>query len=213
MVSVVYMHKISRADLRNNRHVLFIFGDNDLRKGFGGQAGEMRGEPNSWGVRVKRLPEMGESAFYSDWDYAENKRKITEDLDKIQTLIRERPFSVVVIPANGIGTGRAQLRMHAPQTANFLDETFVKYGYLNGVTQTDRERDCGEEIEARELYKAGIVKHDDQVRKEILERFCDLFWEKGLTGNKSKDTNRIGEIIRAIRNHDRKTQNTGKEVK
>lgn len=47
--------RIYRADLAMNPKVLYVFGDNLERKGFGGQAYEMRGEPNAFGIATKRL--------------------------------------------------------------------------------------------------------------------------------------------------------------
>jgi hypothetical protein len=56
---------ITRDDLRANPNVLYLFGDNERREGLGGQAKEMRGEPNAIGVRTKASPSKHETAF---WD-------------------------------------------------------------------------------------------------------------------------------------------------
>ena len=47
---------ITREELQRHPELIFVFGDNMLRKGFGGQAKEMRGEPNAVGVPVKWRP-------------------------------------------------------------------------------------------------------------------------------------------------------------
>ena len=41
---VVRQKRIVRAELQANPHVLYLFGDNDQRDGYGGQAAEMRDE-------------------------------------------------------------------------------------------------------------------------------------------------------------------------
>lgn len=131
-MNAIYLDHITRNDVRNNRHLLFIFGDNDARAGFGGQAKEMRGEINSHGIRVKKLPEMGMNAFYTDIEYNENIRKIKTDVDGIMWLVKNEACQGLVIPSAGIGTGFAQLANRAPKTAKFLDDLFKSYDLLNG---------------------------------------------------------------------------------
>lgn len=134
-MEVLYLSHITRADVKNNPHVLFIFGDNDERKGYGGQAAEMRGEPNARGIRVKKSPSMNCNAFYSDKEYDTNIHKIMEDLGIINILMRglTRHYEVIVIPANGVGTGLASLNEKAPRTFKFLCDLMRDYGYKNGV--------------------------------------------------------------------------------
>jgi hypothetical protein len=47
---------IYRRDLRANPESLYLFGDNTKRVGIGGQAREMRGEPNAVGIATKNAP-------------------------------------------------------------------------------------------------------------------------------------------------------------
>ncbi len=46
-----------------------MFGDNLVCRGLGGQAKEMRGEPNAVGYPTKRRPSMTSSAFFDDGDF------------------------------------------------------------------------------------------------------------------------------------------------
>jgi hypothetical protein len=50
-------------DARRNRDCLFVFGDNDARQGFAGQA-VIRGEPNAIGLTTKRIPSHVAHAYY-----------------------------------------------------------------------------------------------------------------------------------------------------
>ena len=75
---VIYQHRIFRKDLKNNPTVLYLFGDNRLRKGLGGQAREMRGEPNALGIRTKKVPNNHPLSFLSDDEYEKN----TNDIEK-----------------------------------------------------------------------------------------------------------------------------------
>ena len=58
------MRNISRAYVRANRDKLFLFGDNLERRGFGGQAAAMRGEPNAVGIPTKKKPSYAGDAFF-----------------------------------------------------------------------------------------------------------------------------------------------------
>ncbi len=48
------MDYITREIVRDNPKKIFVFGDNDERDGFGGQAGQMRGEKNSIGIQQRK---------------------------------------------------------------------------------------------------------------------------------------------------------------
>lgn len=63
---------ITREMVQANRHKIFLFGDNLLRRGLGGQAREMRGERNAVGIPVKNRPSMTEGSFFSDVHYRSN---------------------------------------------------------------------------------------------------------------------------------------------
>ncbi len=105
-----YRDHITREMLRAEPEKLFVFGDNFQRKGFGGQAKEMRGEPNAIGIPTKTEPTMKDQAFLSDdmseaWGVFSGKA--------ITTLLAFD--GVIVWPKAGIGTGLAQLPKRAPR--------------------------------------------------------------------------------------------------
>jgi hypothetical protein len=100
---------IKRQDLRNNRDKLYIFGDNLSRVGYGGQAKEMRGEPNAVGIPTKAHPGL----YLSD----------AADLPRLAICLRQHfadliaalyQGKTIVLPADGIGTGLADLQNQAP---------------------------------------------------------------------------------------------------
>jgi len=116
---VIRQKYIRRTDVRAHPDWLYVFGDNDARVGFGGQAYEMRGEPNAVGVRTKADPGtvIGRS-YWSDDNYAENCRKVDEDLVRVRDYLANG--GTVVIPEDGIGTGHAALGRFAPKTLNYV---------------------------------------------------------------------------------------------
>jgi len=100
-----YQPYIKRSDLQINKGFIFVFGDNDQRSGFGGQAKEMRGEPNAIGIRVKKRPSLDTGSFY------------TEDLNHLEIISKNK---IIVFPSSGIGTGFANLKISAPRTFDYL---------------------------------------------------------------------------------------------
>jgi hypothetical protein len=106
---------ISRSDLQANPNTLFVFGDNMQRKGRKGQAAEMRGEPNAVGIPTKWLPATTEDAYFSDdaWRSHEVKSAIEEAFKKLEAHLASGRD--VVLPADGIGTGLAELPTRAPK--------------------------------------------------------------------------------------------------
>jgi len=128
---VIYKQYIKRSDLQTNKESIFIFGDNDQRSGFGGQAKEMRGEPNAVGIRVKKYPSMNANAFYKDLEYKNNIIKIDEDINNLEKLAYNK---TIVFPSNGIGTGMAKLNITAPKTFNYLTlQLKQKFNINNGI--------------------------------------------------------------------------------
>lgn len=121
---------ITRNDLRMNPDWLFVFGDNLQRRGRGGQAREMRGEPNAVGIPTKRAPSMDRRAFFSDADYAEVEPFVSEAFERIEEHLALN--KIVVLPTKGIGTGLALLEFHAPEInamiQNCIEDLIERYG-------------------------------------------------------------------------------------
>jgi hypothetical protein len=130
---VIYQKRIFREDLKANPQALYLFDDNDQRTGLGGQAKEMRGEPNAAGIRTKKAPGINDTSYYSDREYSDNVHKINEDLAPMRTALLDR--RVVVIPLDGFGTGLAALKEKAPRTFAFLQTRIAEVIKLCDVTR------------------------------------------------------------------------------
>lgn len=102
-----------RAHVRMVPNILVIFGDNVRGKGYGGQAGACRDEPNVLGIPVKWKPEKHVAACFTDRDIAEVGPPI-EKCFKVaeETLLRGQD---VAYPFYGVGSGRALLESFAPK--------------------------------------------------------------------------------------------------
>lgn len=115
---IFYMEKITRKDLRNNPNVLFVFGDNCERRGYGGLAKECRDEPNAVGIRTKYLPEKSNEAYFSDDDYHTVVEMIDDDFHPVvQKLARG---GIVVFPTAPLGSGLSAMPSKCPRLFTFL---------------------------------------------------------------------------------------------
>jgi hypothetical protein len=120
---IVFVNMIHRHDCKAEPEARFVFGDNTTRRGLGGQAAEMRGEPNSIGVCTKRTPGMVTSSFFSDMALADW-AIMKEDLKQVaQALEEDRK---VYVPSGGLGTERAMLPQRAPRMYRYLYNWFNK---------------------------------------------------------------------------------------
>lgn len=112
---VIFQKLIRRADLQANPDVLFAYGDNMRRTGLGGQAFEMRGEPNAIGIPTKWRPSRAEWDFFKnrDWhEHPEIKREIDHAFNDLEHFLLNG--GTIVLPEDGIGTGLAELPVRAP---------------------------------------------------------------------------------------------------
>ena len=110
-----YRDYITRLMLRAEPTTLFVFGDNLMRRGLGGQAKEMRGEPNAVGIPTKVSPNMSEAAFLSDRDFYVWSEEAGPNICRL--------FShegTIIWPKAGIGTGLAQLKRRSPLIWNTI---------------------------------------------------------------------------------------------
>lgn len=119
---------ITREYVREHPDKIFLFGDNLLRVGYGGQARAMRGEPNAIGIPTKKKPSYTEDSFFSDIEFEQNKAAIDQAFSE---LLRRKKASVIVFSTFGLGTGRAELRDRAPKTFEYLEERLAELGHLD----------------------------------------------------------------------------------
>lgn len=118
---IEYRKYITRKQLQKEPEKLFVFGDNLIRRGFGGQAKEMRGEPNAVGIPTKKLPLMTPNAFFTYEDMPIFLEHVKENEERLRNF-----KGVIVWPWYGVGTGRARLRTKA----------FSIYEYINNLRKS-----------------------------------------------------------------------------
>lgn len=118
-ITIEKMDWITREIVQANPNKVFLFGDNLMRVGMGGQAAAMRGEPNAFGIATKVTPGMKDEDFFSDEKIGLYKFLISLDFIRAIYGAKTRE-SVIVIPTDGLGTGLAEMPTRSPQLFKFL---------------------------------------------------------------------------------------------
>lgn len=109
MTLLKYQDFIERSDLRDNPEDVFVFGDNLTGTGYGGQAEQMRGEPNAVGIPTKRSPYQ----YLNDKDFWDLISIYTTRFKFLHKAIDDG--RIVVWPSDGIGTGLSKLKKKSPR--------------------------------------------------------------------------------------------------
>lgn len=119
--NLIRLKHITRDMVRAEPHTLWVFGDNMARKGLGGQAAAMRGEPNAVGVPTKWAPTNEPAAFFRDTDLDD--LAVHGAIDAAFRTLRRalEEGRAVVIPQDGLGTGLARLPQRAPRIAAYIE--------------------------------------------------------------------------------------------
>lgn len=135
---IIKQKMIYRSDLRANPQILYIFGDNLMREGIGGQAKEMRGEPNAFGIATKRRPQHGHFADYMHDNQEDAWNAVNADflaLRKKCATVHDfstdigshfTPYQAIIVPDDGIGTGLARLPDFAPKLLDHINSQIIK---------------------------------------------------------------------------------------
>lgn len=104
---------------------LYVFGDNIMRVGNGGQA-VIRGCENSYGIATKRTPSMHESAFFSDTNH--EYQCVFSDLLRLEEIYTSGKYEYIIFPSDGLGTGLARMPEKSPilyrRMNEFIQEHF-----------------------------------------------------------------------------------------
>lgn len=142
--------RIIRADLRAEKDKIFLFGDNLLEWGFGGQAKEMRGEENAVGIPTKKAPSNNSNSFFTDKEFASNKNSIDEAFGKIPA------DKTIIIPKAGLGTGLAQLEEKAPRTFAYLNEKLAEIGFSNPNKESSKILEQKSFVENKVIVQSAV---------------------------------------------------------
>lgn len=90
---------ITSKFLRENPDVVFVFGDNTIRRGKGGAA-KLRDETNTYGFITKKYPNNRDDSFYRPDEY---KGVFRSEMGKLIKEIESNPGKTYLIPKIGSG--------------------------------------------------------------------------------------------------------------
>ena len=90
---------ITAGYLRANPNLIFVFGDNLIRRGKGGAA-KLRDEPNTYGFITKKYPNNMDGSFYRPEEY---RIIFARELIKLTREIVDHPNNIYLITKLGAG--------------------------------------------------------------------------------------------------------------
>lgn len=119
-MKIIYYDRWALRDAEDNPQRMFIFGDNLIRIGTGGQACIRHSSTkNTFGIPTKKYPGMTyPNDFFIDEEYSENCRHI---LSAFESLPLDN-YKELALPKNGLGTGLARMPEYCPKTFDFLNK-------------------------------------------------------------------------------------------
>lgn len=174
---IVFQKMVTRQDLRANPLVYYVFGDNAKRVGMGGQAAEMRGEPNALGVSTKWAPSTSPEAYFSEARDAEQMALLSADLAVVARKINEG--HLVIWPADGIGTGLADLVHRWPRGLREIEAFLLEHRA------------------SRHPAPDIAMAPDDARLLARLDVGCSIFADHYASSNLSKAIEEAGEFVAA----------------
>lgn len=130
----------SESLLRDHPDKTFVFGDNLLGFGKGGQA-IIRSEPNAYGVPTKRKPSMGESAFFAD-DSDADMDAVLKTIGGLWAKLEAGETIVIPVTKSGavsLGLERAMLKERAPSIYNTIEMHVREMGDAFGYQEVADE--------------------------------------------------------------------------
>jgi len=109
-IEVELCDKMTKSLLQKNPRKLYLFGDNEICQGIGGQA-QVRGEPNAMGIPTKKLPSFTPDAFWTDDSFKTTTKLVCRAISKVRATLLDpkQKYTTLVLPRDGFGTGLAKL--------------------------------------------------------------------------------------------------------
>lgn len=131
-VEVVEFFSIELAE--QNPDKIFVYGDNLMRIGKGGQA-QIRDCKNALGIATKMKPSDFQDSYFSDSSFEDNKILLQLEVNRVR-----RSGEHFVFPKAGLGTGLARLPELAPKTYQYLKELLLEiFGFDNDTGEVVNE--------------------------------------------------------------------------
>lgn len=143
----------TRAEVEQATDKVFLFGDNTndrLNTHYIPNTTQavIRGLPNAIGIDTKKNRNTSEESYFTDKDFEQFKAQVD---DAIQSAINSG--KTIVLPEDGIGTGKAELEKRAPKLYAYLQEKLQSL-QTSGGTKAEALEDVEARIRLNEEYRA-----------------------------------------------------------
>lgn len=130
---VTKVARMTAASVRKKPDCIFVFGDNLIKQGKGGQA-VIRDEPNAFGVPTKRLPSRAQDAYFSDQN---------DEIEAVKAALRELyvlgKTHTLVFPEDGLGTGLAKMKEKSPLAFKTMNEILKNHFNISFEPSADKD--------------------------------------------------------------------------
>jgi hypothetical protein len=173
--------------VKKQKNKIFVFGDNNLRLGKGGQA-IIRDLSNTKGIRTKKGPSDKPIAFYTDSEFDQNIFNIREDILEIKKELMSG--KKIVFSKNGYGTGLAQLEKVAPRTFFKFCQLLIGHFGFDNISGSIRRRIPGYD----EIMTGRYISLDNkQFESNVLTPVNNSFFKKEYL---SQDINTLYDLVK-----------------
>lgn len=161
----------TRDEVAKQTDKVFLFGDNTndrVNTHYVPHATQavIRGLDNAIGIDTKKNRGTSADSYFTDADFDAFKAQVDE---AIQTALNMG--KTIVIPADGIGTGKAELEKRAPKLFEYLQNKLEELKNMQTETESeeDEETDLAENYEVENSFDVGsrIVKQLKKDAKNI----------------------------------------------
>lgn len=169
-------NQIKRKDLQKNPNTVYLFWDNLQRQWMWWQAGEMRWEPNWFGIATKKYwsnDDTDVNQFFSDTELDDNKKTIDADIKKVYDAIDQ--WKTVSIPRDSknnqwnLWTWLSELPTRAPHTFDYLQKELDKLAqYQQSKKTTKKNNDEEEEEEDTDTQHSPETMEHQNFLKEFV---------------------------------------------
>ena len=131
--SIEIVEKYTPELVKTNKDCLFVFGDNILKKGHGGQA-IIRDFSNTFGIPTKNTPSRDYTAYFGD--YIQEERAVMKAIEKLVDIKNSGQYRKICFPKHGLGTGLAHMKSKSPYIYKKMkDSLFLYFQYTFDDTE------------------------------------------------------------------------------
>jgi hypothetical protein len=195
----IYSGNWTRDHVANQTDKVFLFGDNtDDRTNTHhiptATQAVIRGLDNAIGIDTKKDRGTNESSYFTDDDFEEFKNQVDEAIQKAIN-----SGKTIVIPENGIGTGKAQLEKRAPKLFTYLQDKLKELKESTSNQDQDKSEEQEEDfnfptVVSVEEQRQVDLDFDPKTRRDrvsLIARFFSNELDLVLEETRQELTNRL----------------------